>query len=179
MAAPVGGRADEISGKCVLVVEDDYVLAREVCNDLKSHGAHVLGPAPTVHYANLIIGRRPIDGAILDIHLHGQDVYPLVEDLTARGVPIIFATAYQPEQIDARYRGFDVVSKPLDLARLRRKVAAFRPLPISPRASSEPVTNPPQAGPHPGNTVLRSTAGMIADTDRWARFLLQAMRQSI
>src|SRR5690606_30026180 len=42
--------SDGIAGKCVLVVEDDHELAREVCADLKSHGVHVLGPAPTIHY---------------------------------------------------------------------------------------------------------------------------------
>lgn len=175
MATPEDGTQDTISGKCVLVVEDDYVLAREVCNDLKSHGAHVLGPAPTVHYANLIIGRRPIDGAILDIRLHGQDVYPLVEDLTARGVPIIFATAYHPEQIDARYRSYDVLSKPIDFNRLRRKVAGFRPLPLKART---PDTPEPSAHFSGASSVARTSAGIMADTDRWARLLLQAMRQS-
>lgn len=178
MAAPAGGKSEEISGKCVLVVEDDYVLAREVCNDLKSHGVHVLGPAPTMHYANLIIGRRSIDGAILDIRLHGQDVYPLVEDLTARGVPIVFATAYHPEQIDARYRGFDVLSKPLDFASLRKKVAGFRPVPIAARPQPEATQDFPYAAPgFAGTAAARSNAGTMADTDRWARFLLSAMRQ--
>lgn len=77
--------SDRIADKCALMVEDDYVLAREVCNDLKSHGAQVLGPAPTVHYANLIIGKRRLDGAILDIKLFGEDVYQLVDVLIARG----------------------------------------------------------------------------------------------
>ncbi|AEQ51744.1 response regulator [Pelagibacterium halotolerans] len=157
--------ADSIAGKCVLVVEDDYVLAREVCNDLKNHGVNVLGPAPTVHYASLIIGRRRLDGAILDIKLFGQEVYELVDVLMARGVPIIFATAYQKDRIDARYRSVDTLHKPLDLGHLRRKVAAFRPQkPAAPIAAPEPVASsrPPDA---------RETT-----QDRWARLMFDAMR---
>lgn len=159
--------SDRIAGKCVLVVEDDYVLAREVCNDLKNHGVHVLGPAPTVHYANLIIGKRRLDGAILDIKLFGEEVYALVDVLMARGVPIIFATAYQDDRIDARYRSVDTLHKPLDLAHLRRKVAAFRPqVPSSAMRVAEPVARPPIA--HSSESVQ----------DRWARLLFEAMRDT-
>lgn len=157
--------SDSIAGKCVLVVEDDYVLAREVCNDLKSHGVNVLGPAPTVHYASLIIGRRRLDGAILDIKLFGQEVYELVDVLMARGVPIVFATAYQKDRIDARYRSVDTLHKPLDLGHLRRKVAGFRPQQPATRAiDPEPVPEP--ATPRAHQTVQ----------DRWARLLCSAMR---
>ncbi|WP_332715560.1 hypothetical protein [Pelagibacterium mangrovi] len=161
------GGSDDIAGKCVLVVEDDYVLAREVCNDLKSHGVHVLGPAPTVHYANLIIGKRRLDGAILDIKLFGEEVYDLVDVLMARGVPIVFATAYQPESIDARYRAVDTLHKPLNLAHLRRKVAAFRP--------QTPRNLVHRAEPAAREAVVQSSGSA---QDRWARLLFEAMRDA-
>ena len=157
--------SDAMAGKCVLVVEDDYVLAREVCNDLKNHGVNVLGPAPTVHYASLIIGRLRLDGAILDIKLFGQEVYELVDVLMARGVPIIFATAYQQDRIDARYRSVDTLHKPLDLGHLRRKVAAFRP-----QQPAAPITAPePDSAPGP----VRARDSI---EDRWARLMFDAMR---
>lgn len=159
--------SDRMAGKCVLVVEDDYVLAREVCNDLKKHGVHVLGPAPTVHYANLIIGKRRLDGAILDIKLFGEEVYDLVDVLMARGVPIVFATAYQDDKIDTRYRSVETLHKPLDLAHLRRKVAAFRPqVPSNSARMSEPVARP---------SVVQSSESV---QDRWARLLFEAMRDT-
>ncbi|WP_417582191.1 response regulator [Pelagibacterium sp.] len=158
---------DSIAGKCVLVVEDDYVLAREVCNDLKSHGVNVLGPAPTVHYASLIVGRRRLDGAILDIKLFGQEVYELVDVLMARGVPIIFATAYQKDHIDARYRSVETLHKPLDLGSLRRKVAAFRP-----QQASAPVVS------HEPMVVPREGRGPETVQDQWARLLFGAMQDN-
>ena len=163
---------DGIAGKCVLVVEDDYVLAREVCSDLTRHGAQILGPAPTVHYASLIMGKRHLDGAILDIKLFGEEVYELVDVLIARGVPIIFATAYQPERIDARYRMLDVLPKPLDFAHLRRKVAAFSPLP--PRPVSPPVPLRSTSMAH-GPSAEPERARSDLPQDQWARLMLTAM----
>lgn len=162
---------DGIAGKCVLVVEDDYVLAREVCNDLKRHGANILGPAPTVHYASLIMGKRQVDGAILDIKLFGEEVYELVDTLMERGVPIVFATAYQPDQIDAKYSRFDVMTKPLDYSTLRRKVANFRPMAPEPHSSvlARPSTSIPS---------MRGTTE-ASEPDRWARLLLAAMQEKI
>ncbi len=125
----------------------------------------ILGPAPPVHYASLIIGRRRLDGAILDIKLFGQEVYELVDVLMARGVPIIFATAYQQDRIDARYRSVDTLHKPLDLGHLRRKVAAFRP-----QQPAAPITAPePDSAPGP----VRARDSI---EDRWARLMFDAMR---
>lgn len=162
-----GNLSSGIAGKCVLVVEDDYLVAQEVCDDLRRHGVHVLGPAPTVHYASLIIGKRSLDGAILDIKLYGEEVYELADVLMARGVPIVFATAREGDGIDARYSSVETLHKPFDLASLRRKIAAFRPFkPLGVRGESEPVA--------------RQSAEHIVEPaqDRWARLLFEAMRST-
>ena len=36
-----------LSGKRIVVAEDDYLLATLVCRELEDQGATVLGPAPT------------------------------------------------------------------------------------------------------------------------------------
>jgi CheY-like chemotaxis protein len=73
----------QLDGKRIIVVEDDALLALDVADQLQSFGATVLGPAPTAYYARQLIGpeRRRLDGAVLDIHLHGQDVYELADIL--------------------------------------------------------------------------------------------------
>ncbi|WP_164730650.1 response regulator [Pelagibacterium montanilacus] len=161
--------AADISSKCVLVVEDDYLLARELCNDLKKHGASVLGPAPTVHYAKLLLGKRKIDGAILDISLFGEDVYSLVDQLQGDGIPIVFATAYQRDQIARDYRSIDTLHKPICLEGLRRKVADFAPM---------AVAEPGRAPVSPGFEAPRPPAEGVRDIhERWSRVLARAMRQ--
>jgi CheY-like chemotaxis protein len=83
----------DLTGRRILVVEDDYALATDMCNDLRNHGATVLGPAPTPHYAfNMLMGPRGVDGAVLDIRLYGADVFELAEHLKGLGVPIVFAS---------------------------------------------------------------------------------------
>ncbi|RUT30377.1 response regulator [Arsenicitalea aurantiaca] len=104
----------DLTGRRILVVEDDYALARELCADLKRHGATVLGPAPTSYYAiNLMMGRRGIDSAILDIGLHGQEVYDLADLLRRQGVPMVFATGYGEHDILAAFRNEPRLQKPV------------------------------------------------------------------
>ena len=84
-----------LDGKRIVVVEDDAIVALEIANQLRAIGATVLGPAPTTHYAIQLIGpqERRLDGAVLDIHLHGKTVYEFADVLVQREVPFLFATA--------------------------------------------------------------------------------------
>lgn len=108
----------DLTGRRILVVEDDYMLAVDICDDLRRVGATVLGPAPTSHYAyNLLLGRRGIDGAILDIRLHGTDVFDLACELRERGVPMVFATGYG-QDIPATFGGTPLLNKPISSDRL-------------------------------------------------------------
>jgi DNA-binding response OmpR family regulator len=108
----------DLSGRRILVVEDDYVQAADICDDLRRVGATVLGPAPTSHYAySLLMGRRGVDGAILDIRLHGTDVFDLARELRERGVPMVFATGYG-DDIPAAFGGAPLLNKPINPDRL-------------------------------------------------------------
>jgi len=53
--------------------------------------------------------RRPqgdISGAVLDINLDGVLVYPVADELAARGIPFVFVTGYGTESIDERFDEF-------------------------------------------------------------------------
>lgn len=108
----------ELAGKRILVVEDDHYIADEICQDLRSEGATVLGPAPTPFYAMQLLGRRGVDGAVLDVRLHGMTVFGLADELTRRGTPMVFATGYGDDVIPERFRGMPRVTKPYDRALL-------------------------------------------------------------
>lgn len=111
--------AIDLTGRRILVVEDDSALALDLCNDLRRCGATVLGPAPTSYYAyNLLLGRRGIDGAILDTDLYGSDVYDLAEELRQRGIPMVFATENSGEEIDDAFRDTPRLQKPLAIDEL-------------------------------------------------------------
>src|SRR5688500_8003036 len=88
---------DSLRDRRLLVVEDDYAIASDLEEALEAHGAHVIGPAGTVADAlELIAAQAEIDGAVLDIDLHGERAYPVADALRGRGVPFIFATGTTP-----------------------------------------------------------------------------------
>lgn len=114
---------DYLNGKRIVVVEDDYLLATDMCRDLRASGAVVLGPAPTPFYAQQLIRRNNIDAAVLDIRLHGTTVFELAAQFQDRGVPIIFVTAYDRSELPARFRQAPLFQKPVLAARLMNELS--------------------------------------------------------
>jgi len=54
----------------VLVVEDEWLIADEVCHQLLKAGYRVVGPVPSVHEALSFIGEDEVDAALLDYRLN-------------------------------------------------------------------------------------------------------------
>jgi CheY-like chemotaxis protein len=105
-----------LRGRQVLVVEDEYLIAMDLCQSLESRGVNVIGPLPSVEDAlRLIQGVSTLDGAILDINLHGKMVYPLADALTERRIPYIFATGYDATALPERYQRIPRCEKPVHI----------------------------------------------------------------
>ncbi len=124
-----GRVAATLTGKRVLVVEDEALVAMLVAEELRGAGAEIVGPAPSVDDALRLVEAAAADGgisaAVLDINLGGQHVAPLADRLAALGVPFLFATGYG-ENRDARgHDAAPVVEKPFDRERLVASVAAL------------------------------------------------------
>ena len=104
---------DRLAGHKILIVEDEFFVADSLAMYLESLGAVVVGPAPGVAVAlDLIAGTDRIDGAILDINLHGHPAFPVADALAARGVPFVFVTGYGSESIPERYASAPRRTKP-------------------------------------------------------------------
>lgn len=111
--------ASGLRGRRILVVEDDYMLAEDLRRDLEGQGADVVGPVPTVAAAlKLIQAEGTLDGAILDVNLHGEKVFPVVDILRQRGVPIVFTTGYGQGALPEAYADVPRCEKPVDMRRL-------------------------------------------------------------
>lgn len=105
-----------LSGRRVLVVEDEYFIADDIARALDRLGAEVVGPVPDRDEALALLhsGER-IDLAVLDINLHGEAVHPVADALQDRGVPFVFATGYdQSVAVPARHHGAPRWEKPFD-----------------------------------------------------------------
>src|SRR2546429_4969360 len=84
--------ANFLDGKSILLVEDEFLLAMQLEELLRSRGGSVRGPYRTLYEATEAARRDDFDFAILAINLNGTLVYPLADDLLARGIPFLFLT---------------------------------------------------------------------------------------
>ena len=107
----------------VLVVEDEYLIADELCQTLARGGATVVGPASTVAAAlRLIGGDCGIDMALLDINLKGEMVFPVADALAERGIPFAFVTGYSKAVVPSRFEHVPCWEKPVDFKRVESEL---------------------------------------------------------
>ena len=105
---------DMLVGSRVLIVEDDPIIAMTQAMILEGAGCVVLGPAPGVDQAILMIGAQSVDLALLDVNLDGEKVYPVADALAKRGVPFVFLSGYGSEMLPPTHRGQRCLTKPYD-----------------------------------------------------------------
>ncbi|SFP60633.1 response regulator [Sphingomonas rubra] len=99
----------------VLVVEDEYLIAEAMERGLRRAGAIVLGPVSNVAAALALLEREgSVDGAVLDINLGDQKVYPVVDALLAQGARCVFATGNDPSDVPSAYAAIARCDKPVD-----------------------------------------------------------------
>lgn len=108
-----------LSGRRVLIVEDRYLIAAEISDQVRRLGAEVLGPAPSIAVATEILRDEVPDVALLDVNLDGEAVFPLAEALTRTATSIVFVTGYNDDLLPAAWRGRTRLTKPLDPKLLR------------------------------------------------------------
>ena len=90
----------------VLVGEDEILIAMDLELLLRRHGWRVLGPVPSVAEVLRLLesGEKP-DVALLDVNLRGEMVTPVAEQLQARGVPFVLASAYDSHALTTTVLG--------------------------------------------------------------------------
>ncbi len=77
----------------VLIIEDEFLIAADVERIVQDAGAAGVLLASSVATARAFLdGGRPIDLAILDLKLGGEDGLPLAQELRDRRIPFVVAT---------------------------------------------------------------------------------------
>lgn len=114
----------KISGRRILLVEDEPLVAMMMSQMIGDLGATVVGPFGTVGEA-IAAGAEGLDAAVLDVNVAGELVYPLAERLATSGTPMVFLTGYDAESIDDRFNEADVLTKPIDEADLANCLASI------------------------------------------------------
>lgn len=120
-----------------LIVEDEFLVAVLIEEALSELGLSPIGPANKVAKALQLIDSEAPDAAFLDVNLGGQEVYPVADELTARGIPFIFLTGYGASGLRPEYRKYPVMQKPFSIEQIQ---AMIKKLADPPPASKLPVS---------------------------------------
>jgi CheY-like chemotaxis protein len=107
-----------LSGHRIMVVEDQFYLARDVQRALAEAGAAIAGPYPGLDDAVEALMARAPDCAILDVNLGEGASFELADRLCSEGVPFLFFTGYDAEVIPPRFADVPRLQKPVDQTRL-------------------------------------------------------------
>jgi DNA-binding response OmpR family regulator len=116
-----------LESRRILVVEDQYYLATDICEWLTDAGAQVLGPARDAEQACDLLEREAVDMAVVDINLGMGPSYKLAEELTGRSVPFLFATGYDQAAIPSEFHETPRIEKPFNGRDLVAAIQALGP----------------------------------------------------
>lgn len=103
---------EPLSGRRVLVVEDQYFIADDIRGLLVDAGASVIGPAASEAEALDRLDDSAPDFALLDINLGDGPIYSIALELRRRGTPFAFVTGYSRDTIAEEFRTSPYIQKP-------------------------------------------------------------------
>jgi response regulator RpfG family c-di-GMP phosphodiesterase len=109
---PATFSAAELRGCKVMVVEDEPLEAIDYCDRLTEAGAEIVGPFRLVSEALDVVGKQPVDVALLDYALADQNSEELQTALETRDIPFVVLTGY-PRVLVCRDNHQVVLSKPI------------------------------------------------------------------
>ncbi len=132
-----------LSGRRILVAEDNDWIAEALIQTITDHGGIALGPAQTNVRALALIDDLP-DGAILDGNLLDGPTTPVARALCNRSVPLVVFTGLgRPADLQRSHPDIPVILKPAPYEVVVRAIAErIRGRPLSKTA----VGNTPGTG---------------------------------
>ncbi|MFC3175396.1 response regulator [Novosphingobium bradum] len=98
---------------CVLIMEDEFIVALDLSGMAEDLGFRVDGPFATLAEGTSAVAVHCPDAAILDVQLADGEVFPLADLLMQLGVPIIFHSGHADSgHLLARYPSSRSAGKP-------------------------------------------------------------------
>lgn len=105
----------DLSGKRILVIEDEYYIASDLKIALQKADAIVVGPVGDLGRGLALLDDDRLDAAVLDVNLEGAASYPIADRLTDRQVPYLFVTGYDDWALPDSYRQVPRITKPFTM----------------------------------------------------------------
>jgi len=102
-----------LTGRRVLLVEDEPLIAMFAEMALEDAGAIVVGTAAAIAPALALLESAAPEVVLVDVRLRGgESGYDLAGVLTQRGIPFVLATGMQGQDMPAALRGAAILAKP-------------------------------------------------------------------
>jgi CheY-like chemotaxis protein len=117
------GSVGALAGRRILIVEDDPLIGLLEEDLLLGLGCEVVGPAGGLAEALALAGPFDLDGALLDVNLGDDQVYPVAAHLAKRGVPFVFVTGYGDQGLPKAFVGRPTIAKPFNPATFGQRLA--------------------------------------------------------
>ncbi len=102
----------------VLVVEDEYLIRMLLEDMLADLGYAVAAAVGSIAEAHELAAKGDFSAAILDVNLDGQEIFPVADVLSGRGLPFVFVTGYGERTLPERYRNRPTLQKPFQADQL-------------------------------------------------------------
>lgn len=103
-----------VSGRTVLVVEDEPLIGLDLQELLQDAGYEVVGPATTIEDALKLIHTCELRAALVDLNLGGTLTTPVVEALLEASVPLVLLTGYSSKAELPPFNECPVIRKPYE-----------------------------------------------------------------
>jgi CheY-like chemotaxis protein len=107
----------------ILVAEDEAITSMTIEDVVENLGCTVVGPAGRMADALEVAKEAALEGAVLDVNLHGQQIYPVADILAKRGIPFMFLTGYGAQGLPPGHAHRRVLSKPFRASDLSQALA--------------------------------------------------------
>lgn len=101
-----------LTGKRFLIVEDEPLVAMDLCDVLEGAGAEIVGSTGNASDAIAYIDGEALHGVLLDANLFGTPVDAIAAALTRKGVPFAFVTGYGEASLPAAFKSAPLLPKP-------------------------------------------------------------------
>jgi CheY-like chemotaxis protein len=117
--------AIDTSRRRLMVVEDEALVAMMMVGFVEELGFRSCGPFANIKEAAAAVRNGSCDGAVLDVNLGGELVYPVADLLTDLGVPFVFVTGYSSDLVDERFNDVPILQKPVQVCDLEQALTSL------------------------------------------------------
>lgn len=97
---------------CVLILEDELVIALSLARSVQNFGHTVLGPFGTLETAEAAVAQEIPEIAMLDVNLKNETSFDFAKMLRSKGTTVIFVTGGLVGDIPEELADCQIVMKP-------------------------------------------------------------------